>query len=282
MGRVSNTGYSKAFEGTANGVSDFNSIQKAIKGTITDTSLATKNMNTLANLARLDMFVPKRTNPPVDMASFRGFPQATINVAHNIQSADTSLGTAAHTFNFTFNNKVGYDVKIQINIEHNEEINDTSTQEVIIIPAGNTSFFATVDVPFTINNQFQTISINALDNTYFGETYKSTFYSNTPLDFTVMVSDPNALPPYISRNIDKTIAYQCGAPSVQDDITAYQDRSDDIAVNKYIYTDTALSTPLPSHSYRYYNGNSEFLYFQVDSNGMITGVITCIIDDGIS
>jgi hypothetical protein len=118
MGRIRFTGNQKAFEGSPSGIPDANSIQSAVKWTLDNTNLATKNMITLASLAKRDMFVPKRTTAPVDMGQFRGFPQITIDVeildTYVIENETGNAGQV--TFNLKQNNKVGYNYRLFVEV----------------------------------------------------------------------------------------------------------------------------------------------------------------------
>jgi hypothetical protein len=87
MGFIPATGFAKIFEGNAqdpsgNNISDFNSIQSAVKGTSSTPANVTKNFATIVNNAKLDMFVPKRTTLPNSTGQFRSYPRRTFTISN--------------------------------------------------------------------------------------------------------------------------------------------------------------------------------------------------------
>jgi hypothetical protein len=139
MGLVPITGQGKSFEGSptnTTNLADKNSIQGAIKGTLSNPALAVKNMRTLAGLARLDMFVPKRATLPVSMADFRGFPRPTL-VSLDLGCDFTDFEVAGVLI-VQINNKVGYDISFTIRIRQDSG-RDGLINQTVTLPAGEIS-----------------------------------------------------------------------------------------------------------------------------------------------
>lgn len=148
MGLVPSAGQAKAFEGNPtnqSNLSDANSIQGAIKGTLDDPSQAnSKNMLTLRQRARLDMFVPKRTTLPTSMADFRGFPRPTITV--DLFSIQKDNGGITTSWRVRFNNKVGYPITFTVQYMFDNNVN-TLTTENYTVNAGDTVRFMNFNDP---------------------------------------------------------------------------------------------------------------------------------------
>lgn len=148
MGRVNNTGYSKAFEGSVNDpngniIHDNRSIQKAVKGTISNESLATKNLDTLAGLANLDLFNPKRTSLPTSTDDFRAFPKPTINAnvitKTAIKNNVTNKYSIAVQIDCSINNRVGFKSKLTVSISI-RSVSGSSKTQTLYLPEKSTSF----------------------------------------------------------------------------------------------------------------------------------------------
>lgn len=118
MGRVPYTLQGKMFEGSpTNGTNlrDQNSIQGAVKWTISNTNLATKNFQQLVSLAHFDLFDPKRTTIPVDAVSFRGYPTLTIELTDFEGVVLPGGANGSIQFNLNSNNRfVGYNYNLFI------------------------------------------------------------------------------------------------------------------------------------------------------------------------
>ena len=160
MGRVSGTGYAKIFEGSATdpdgvNIPDSNSIQAAIKGTLDNPTTAIKNMDTLASLSKLDMFVPKRTTLPIDTAAYRQFPTPTILFNFNgfLDDDETQVWVDGE-----LNNKVGWHVSFQLEIFLNNTLQQDSFIYTVTIPAGTTTFINRYTIPFGSSTSIQAVT----------------------------------------------------------------------------------------------------------------------------
>lgn len=142
MGLVPLTGQAKVFEGApinTTNFADINSIQGAIKGTLDNPSSAnTKNFATLNSLAKLDMFVPKRTGLATSAVDYRGFPRPTATMNINYFEYDTTSGALDLLVNF--NNKVGYSIQVTVRVTVTSIINSNNQQSMTLtFAAGATS-----------------------------------------------------------------------------------------------------------------------------------------------
>ena len=110
MGRIRYFGAQKAFEGTPMTIPDEQSIQYAVKMTLPSGSRAgvTKNMQTIATSSIFNLFDPKRTTAPVDMAQFRGYPKPTVTLIYGL--AEFRDNNVAVNFGVQTNNIVGYPI----------------------------------------------------------------------------------------------------------------------------------------------------------------------------
>lgn len=134
MGRIPLSGFCKIAEGAQNDpngnpIPDDRSIQKAIRGTLANPALAdVGNFSALNALARLDMFVPKRTGAAQQASDYRGFPRPTVEFEIVFFAIDTNSG--ALDLRVKFNNRVGYPIAITVKARIGNVDNSTNTKEV--------------------------------------------------------------------------------------------------------------------------------------------------------
>lgn len=162
MGWIPYSGNFKSFTGTTSetGVSDFNSIQLAVRGTLANPSAATADLSSLASMARLDMFDPQRSTTPNEALQFRGFPRATVTAT--IQFFQIEANQGALDLLLAMNNKVGYPLEITMtclignidNSTYRKTISQTipsgDTQTLMIFEWSGTDIFSGVQ-PYTID-----------------------------------------------------------------------------------------------------------------------------------
>lgn len=155
MGRVPTAGQAKIFEGNpTNGtnLSDANSIQGAIKGTLDNPSSAnTKNFQTLIGLTKLDMMVPKRTTLPNDAVSFRGFPRPTLSIVN--QYGGFIGSDIINLITVTLNNKVGFN--LSTTLEFINLNNYSASNPIFTINSGLVSFEYELLLPENANSSGQ-------------------------------------------------------------------------------------------------------------------------------
>lgn len=144
MGRVPINQQGKFFEGTptnATNLSDANSVQGAVKGSVNNPASVTKNASTIASLSKLDMFIPKRTTLPIDAATFRLYPTPSITISDSFTTTVISENNLQGTLTLVLsvNNKVGYNYRIDFEIYTNNNKTSFSTATKYMA-AGETSF----------------------------------------------------------------------------------------------------------------------------------------------
>jgi hypothetical protein len=296
MGRVSKDQQAKAFEGTPTNISDLNSIQKAVKGTIGDESLATKNLNTLASLARQDMFYPKRiSGSPVDCAQFRSYPLPTFTITYEAtksgSSDDWDVDLAVQAI---VNNYVGFDGRIDI--EATVNLNQSFTQTISRYIKAKQTSLRRVSVNGTIDGTANFSFTNVQNGTTGGQEVDvniSMFYTPITSGIPAAVSPSGGGTAYYQpanvltiNNVGTSPApypYRWGtffASSLScsthttsgTEFTTYTENPT-LSINDKLYQ-TNNGTIQGNGTYRLFAGGAQFFLVTVN-NGFITSITTC-------
>jgi hypothetical protein len=307
MGKIKYTGQQKAFEGTAGSIPDNQSIQLAVKGTRTvgEQSSVTKNMLTIAGLSYLDMFDPKRTTQPIDMATYRGFPILTINALNFDGLVFPITGGYEGYINFTLNSntrRVGYPYRLFVQAWSGDGFtppgepdspapSDNYAETVINVTAG-TVLNQTIQLNFDeiIVDVFSevaefTLRVNYLDDPWGAGMLSNQFYFNVGFtetkntfgehQFTVApVSNSDPYPyQHVLLPLDGST---CNSVVTGEQLTVFSD-SANLSAGGLISTASNVMTPISAGFYSFQN-SSTFYVLTVSLSGsdsFVSNITNC-------